>query len=251
MVSRRAILGVLIGGGGGAAAVTQLGTHTEPPTTDQQRGVMDNDTETPSATRSSTPTATADDGSNVDTLTPREDTATPPDQPTETATETQAPTATETRAPTATPTDTETETPTASRRTTVSYRGTRTEIVLTRLWTDVRVISFDAEIIDDPTRIRVRLFVRNTSDQTYSRLGALAVVPDPPTNIAGVSVINERGRSVDTDVSPGGRASLYPRVEWHPDLDRVEVVVDSGAEIQQTRTETPTPTPTPTEGGFL
>lgn len=258
MVSRRAILGLLIGGGGGFAAFTQLGNDTDAPATDQESGLVADDSSSPTPTRSSTPTTTEADGSNVDTLTPRDDSSTPT-EPSETASETRTPTETDTPDDTPTqttaPTQTATATPTASRRATVSHRGTRTEIVLTNVWTDAAVLNFGGEIIpasnQDPTRLRVGLLVRNTSDDTYRQLGALARVPDPPTSAAGVDLIDPTARSVDLDVASGARARLYPELEWHPDLDRVEVVVDSGETIQQTRTETPTPTPTPTEGGFL
>jgi len=236
---RRAVIGAVGGGVLASVGAWWLSRGDDASSEPQSAATTPSATETQSRTDTRTQVSTGTQTqTQTETQTPRE-TPTPTDRPTPTDTQTQ----TATEPPTATPTE--------LNRAVVTHRGERTEIELTHIWTDVRVISFDAEIIDDPTRIQVRLFVRNTSDEVYDRLGALATVPDPPTNVTGVSVIDDRGRNVDTDVSPGARASLYPRVEWHPDLDRVEVVVDSGRPIQQTRTKTPTATPTPTEGGFL
>jgi len=242
---RRAVVGA-VGGGVlasiGAWWLSQGGNEASEP----QSAAT---TPTPAETRSPTDTRTqvstnTQTAPSTNTRTPRETpTATPTDRPTPTSTQTQ--TATQTESPTATPTE--------SNRVVVTHRGERTQIELTNVWTDAKVVDIGGEVIpsdsDDPTLLRVRVIVRNTSGQTYRRLGALARVPNPPTNAAGIDLIDDTARSVDLDVSAGGRAQLYPQLEWHPDLDRVEVSVDSGATFQQTRTKTPTPTPT--ENGFL
>jgi hypothetical protein len=242
---RRAVIGAVGGGVLASVGAWWLSRDAGEPTEPQSAAT----TPTPAKTRSPTNTR-RQVSTNTQTPTPT-DTQTPRDTPTATPTDRATPTNTQTQTPTQT--ESPTATPTESNRVIVTHRGERTQIELTNVWTDAEVVDIGGEVIpsdsDDPTLLRVRVIVQNTSGQTYRRLGALAHVPNPPTNAAGIDLIDDTARSVDLNVSAGGRAQLYPQLEWHPDLDRVEVSVDSGATFQQTRTKTPTPTPT--ENGFL
>jgi len=245
MVSRRAILAVLIGGGGGAAAFTQLGNDPGEPTTDQQDGLMADDSNSPTSTRSSTPTTTEADGSNVETLTPRDGSPTPTEQSTETATETRAPTQTKTE--TATDSTTETATPapiqSVARTSWQSDVVGRVDFVLTQNFSDAEFIEWGRTTQTDDGTVFPTLRVRVNRDT--QKLAARAELEGDFTD---VQQINGSTSALDvvTRLKANETTNLRPAFQPLEGLERVVFQIDDSKRVQS-----PTPTPTPTDDGFL
>jgi len=244
MVSRRAILGLLIGGGGGAAAFTQLGNDTDAPATNQQSGLVADDSSSPTPTRSSTSTTTEADGSNVDTLTPRDDTPTPIEQSTETATETRAPTETTTETTTETPTRTPTPTQSVARTSWQSDVAGRVEFVLAENYADnVKFLGWGRTTQTDDRTVYPTLRVRATAE-----IPKVAARAELQGDFSTLQEIKWSLSTLDagTRVNAGETLNLRPAFQPHEPLERVVFEIDDS-----TRLQSPTPTPTPTESGFL
>jgi hypothetical protein len=240
MVSRRAILGVLIGAGGGAAAFTQLGNDTDAPATDQESGLVADDSSSP------TPTTTEAHGSNVDTLTPRDGSPTPTEQPAETATETRAPTETETTTETTTETATRTPTPTQSvaRTSWQSDVAGRVEFVLAENYSsNVDFLGWGRTTQTDDGTVYPTLRVRTTAEipKVAARAelqGDFSTLQETKWTLSGLHVVSR--------LEAGETVNLRPAFEPHEPLERVVFEIDDSKRVQS-----PTPTPTPTDSGFL